>query len=396
MSTQIANQTMRGCVLRDVRRLEVRDVPAPAPGPHEVLVRVQAVGLCGTDLHIYRGEANYNTDSRGQPIPLSAHPQILGHEITGIVEQVGTGVSDLREGDRVAIDQGINCLSRHRTPLCEYCATKDSHQCEFYTEHGITGLQGGLAQFIAIPAVNTVTVRSSLEPAQVALTEPLACIVHAMNAVERAAGTRYSLFAARPEQRVKTALIIGAGPAGLLFAQYLRRVIRFDGLLLASEPNELKRGLASRFGAEVIDPTVEDIIERLRDRTGGSMAELIVEASGAGEVFSLLPGLLRKQSTVLLYGHGHGGVDLSVLNGLQFKEPVLVSPVGGSGGFDADARPAVYRQALDLLESGVIEVEPFISHRYRSLDDVQRAFEEDFHDASYTKGIVQLDGEGRA
>jgi L-iditol 2-dehydrogenase len=140
----------------------------------------------------------------------------------------------------------------------------------------------------------------------------------------------------------------------------------------------------------VIDPASEDVISVVRERTNGRLPELVIESSGAGQVFRVLPGLLRKQGTVLLYSHGHGGVDMSLLNALQFKEPVLVSPAGGSGGFDPDHRPAVYRRALRLIEDGTIEVAPFISHRYRSLDDVARAFEQDFRQPDYTKGVVVL------
>jgi L-iditol 2-dehydrogenase len=167
-------------------------------------------------------------------------------------------------------------------------------------------------------------------------------------------------------------------------------VIGFDGLLLASEPNARKRGLAVRFGAETIDPTTEDAVEAVRERTGGRLAELIIESSGAGRVFPILPGVLRKQGTVVLYSHGHAGVDLSVLNGLQYKEPVLVSPVGGSGGFDEDGRPIVYRRAIHLLEQGKVEVAPFLTHRYGTLDEVGRAFAEEFHLPDYIKGIVEL------
>jgi len=379
---------MRACVLHDVKTLSVREVPKPDVGPRDVLVRVGAVGLCGTDLHIYLGEANYNMDERGQPIPLAREPQILGHEMSGEVVEVGAEVEDLRPGDRVAIDQGLNCKSRHRDQLCEYCATGDSHQCEDYAEHGITGRPGGLADFIALPAVNVVKLESDLEPAQAALTEPLACIVHSMDAVARATGARYSLGAGPVERRVRTALVLGTGPAGLLFVQFLRRVLGFDGLLLASEPNARKRELAAGFGAEVIDPTSVDLADAVRERTDGRLAELVIESSGAGAVFPLLPGVLRKQATLLLYSHGHAGVDLSVLNGVQFKEPVAVSPVGGSGGFDEDGRPTSYRRALRLLERGTVEVGAFITHRYRSLDDVAGAFARDFHRADYTKGVA--------
>src|SRR5215204_2208341 len=133
---------MKASVLVDVGRLEVRDVPKPTISATDVLVRVSAVGICGTDSHIFAGHANYNTDGRGLPIPLSVQPQILGHEINGFVAEKGTEVGDLDIGDQVVIDQGLNCTSTRRTPPCEYCQTGDSHQCEFYQEHGITGLQG--------------------------------------------------------------------------------------------------------------------------------------------------------------------------------------------------------------------------------------------------------------
>ena len=381
---------MRACVLSDARRLEVRRVPLPRPGPRDVLVRVAAVGLCGTDLHIYLGEANYNTDERGRPVPLAREPQILGHEIAGEVVAAGAGVSDLGVGDRVIVDQGLNCVSRGRASLCEYCATGDSHQCETYAEHGITGLPGGMAEYVSVPAVNAVRVETDLEPAQAAIAEPLACVVHSMDAVARSAGARYALAADSPERRVRAVLVVGAGPSGLLFTQYLRRVLGFDGVLLVSEPNPRKRELATRFGAEVIDPASEDPVEAVRERTGGRLAELVVESSGAGSAFLLLPGVLRKQGTVVLYSHGHAGVDLSVLNTLQYKEPVIVSPVGGSGGFDEDGRPTVYRRALRLVERKAVEVAPIITHRYGALEDIGRVFDKEFFRPDYVKGVVEL------
>jgi L-iditol 2-dehydrogenase len=114
----------------------------------------------------------------------------------------------------------------------------------------------------------------------------------------------------------------------------------------------------------------------------------VVDASGAGQVFTAIPGILRKQGTLLLYGHGHRGADLTTLNSVQFLEPTLVSPVGASGGFEADGRPSAYRKALRLIEEGTIEVAPFITHRYRSLQEVPRAFTADYHDPAYVKGVV--------
>lgn len=383
-------QTMKASVLCDVHRLEVRDVPRPVISPYEVLIRVAAVGLCGTDVHIFAGHANYNTNEYGQAIPLALQPQILGHEITGVVTEVGRAVSDLGEGERVVVDQGLNCVSRRREILCEYCRTENSHQCEFYREHGITGLPGGLAEFIAVPAVNAVKINSPLEAWTAALVEPLGCIIHSSDTVTKAR-TRHAVGAASGERRVRSVLICGAGPAGLLFTQYLRHVLLYEGLLFVSDPNARKRQLAKSFGAdEVIDPTESDLVEVIHENTGGKGVEYLIEASGSGEVFRSMPGLIRKQASVLLYGHGHAGTDLSVLSSVLFKEPVLVCSVGASGGFEKDGRPSVYMRALDLIEQKQIDIAPLITHRYTSFADVEKALSSDIHGEDYVKGVVVL------
>ena len=380
---------MKASVLYDVRRLEVRDVPCPAISAYEVLVRTSAVGLCGTDAHIFAGHANYNTNDYDQPIPLAVQPQILGHEISGVVEESGSAVTDLHAGDRVVIDQGLNCVSRRREVLCEYCRTGNSHQCAFYREHGITGLPGGLAEFIAVPAVNAVKINEPLAASEAALVEPLGCIIHSSDMVTKTGG-RHAINAATPESRVRSVLICGAGPAGLLFTQYLRNVLGYEGFILVSDLHEQKRDLAKRFGAnEAINPS-DDLVEMVREHTGGKGVEYLIEASGSGEVFRALPGLICKQATVLLYGHGHAGTDLSVLSSILFKEPVLVSSVGASGGFEADGRPSVYARSLSLIERKQIDVSPMITHQYTSLNDVELALSKEIHSPGYVKGVVVL------
>lgn len=380
--------TMKAAVLVDVNRLEVRDVPRVDPAPHEVLVRVEAVGLCGTDVHIVEGHANYNADERGRLRSLRESPQILGHEIAGVVAECGSAVRELAPGDRVIVDQGRCCVSEARTPRCEYCATGDSHQCESYREHGITGLPGGFADYVTVPAVNAVRLRTALPAEQAALSEPLGCVIHAADLVVRA-NARYALDS-MGDGRVRTIVVCGGGPAGILFVQYLRRVMGFAGRVIVSEPSAVRRALVERFGAETIDPTATDLVAEVAERSGGRRAELLIEASGAGSVFAMIPGLVRKQATVLLYGHGHAGVDLSVMNQVQFLEPTLVSPVGASGGHDADGRPLTYVRALQLLEDGVIDVAPVVSHRYASLEALPSVFAGAYRRPDFVKGVLTL------
>ncbi len=286
------------------------------------------------------------------------------------------------------VDQGLNCFSRRREALCEYCATGDSHQCIDYGEHGITGPPGGLAEYVAVPAVNAVRVQSDIDAAEATLTEPLGCVVHSFDALARAASARYRLGSADLEGRTRSVLIFGAGPAGLLFTQYLRNVVRFEGSLIVSEPNARKRALAAGCGADVVDPGEVDLTEAMEEKTKGRGAELVIEASGAGGVFAVIPRVLRKQGSLLLYAHGHGGAELSVLNSVQFLEPTIVSPVGASGGFEPDRRPSTYVRALGLLEEGKVRVASFLTHRYASLESVPQALTRDYYSPEYVKGVV--------
>ena len=389
-SAALLGETMKAIVLSGVRRLEVRDVPRPTVSSHEVLVRIAAVGLCGTDAHIFAGHANYNTNNLGHPIALELQPQILGHEITGIVDGVGSEVHDLVRGDRVVIDQGLNCVSRRRELLCEYCRTGDSHQCEFYREHGITGLPGGLADYLAVPAVNAIKIESDLDFISAALVEPLGCVIHSSDTVANTR-SRFSLNADNSDRRVRGVLICGAGPAGLLFTQYLRAVLGYEGTLIVTDPNERKRALARRFGAtDAIDATDSDLVEGVREHTGGKGVEYLIEASGSGVIFASIPGLIRKQATVLMYGHGHSGNDLSLLNNIFFKEPALVAAVGASGGFGVDGRPSIYSRSLKLIEQKKISVEALITHRYTTLTEVESALASDMKSHDYVKGVVSF------
>jgi len=369
--------------------MAVREVDRPDPGPRDVLVRPEAIGLCGTDFHIYSGAANYHRDAGGAPIPLERAPQILGHEITGVIEHVGGDVTDLEAGQRVVLDQGLNCISCAREELCEYCETGDSHQCEEFLEHGISGLPGGLAEAISVPAVNAVRIRSELPPERAALTEPLACVLHSADVLART-DARYLIDTSETRRRVRSVLVCGAGPAGLLWVQVLRRVLGFQGRVFVSEPDAEKRALAENFGAETIDPGTAGVVAEVAERTEGRRVELLIDASGSGPLFRDVPGLVRKQATIMLYGHGHAGVGMELLNPVQWAEPTLLSPVGASSGFDEDGRPTVYRRALRMLEDGVIDVEALVTHRYVGLEAVPEAFERGHRESGYVKGVALL------
>ena len=378
---------MKAALLEDARKLAVRDIPDPSVSPREVVIRVKAVGVCGTDYHLYSGHGNYNFDAQGRQIPLTVQPQVLGHEFSGEIVEVGKEVTDLTLGERVMCDQGRNCLSHGRKPLCRYCASGDSHQCAFYGEHGITGLQGAMADYIAMPAVNCLRLPGDLAIEQGALAEPLACILHSSEWAERSR-SRYTF---EGPERIQTILICGAGPAGLLFLQYLRNVKGFTGLILVSDRREKNLEFVRKFGGTPVNITTQDLRQTVQDVTSGARVQFLIDACGNPQVLADIPGLLAKQGTVLIYGSGHNGRDTGLLDLILFLEPTLVAGIGASGAFDTDGRSKTYRRALELVHSGKVQVLPFITHHYQALDQIQVAFEQDFHREDYIKGVLVRD-----
>jgi threonine dehydrogenase-like Zn-dependent dehydrogenase len=376
-------QLQQALFLEDVQKFSLRELSIPTPGDREVLIQIAAVGICGTDLHIFHGLANYCRDSRGLPISLSLKPQVLGHEFCGWVVAAGNSVRRCKVGDLVAVDQFLSCASLNLPERCEYCESGDTHQCEFGQELGITGPPGAFSQFVAVPETNVLVLPPQFDVAEGALIEPLGCVIHACNRLEKA-GTRYSFDG---PHRVRRMLVLGLGPSGLLFIQYLRNVMGFDGDLFAADLQETKLNLAAQFGATPINVQKQDLVSEVQTRTAGKKLDCVIEATGSGSVFDDLPAVLRRQATVLLYGAGHSGRDVGCLTPLQAGEIQLVTSGGASGGFDSDGNPSTYRAAMEAIHDGRIEVSRVISHRYQQLMDLEQAFVHDFRRPEYIKGI---------
>jgi 2-desacetyl-2-hydroxyethyl bacteriochlorophyllide A dehydrogenase len=296
----------------------------------DVLLRVDRVSICGTDIHIL-------SDPPGHPATAGS---ILGHEYVATVTDVGEKVINVRPGDRVVIDPNITC------GLCDYCRLGLSNVCENMTTLGIFR-HGGLAEFNLAPAKALHRISSEVPVERACLAEPLACVFHAF---ERAAVV--------PGESVA---VLGAGPIGLLFQLLFKSA--GAGKVVVIEPTEFRRQMAERLGAtSVLNPQKEDCVAAVKamSRIGVDVA---VDAAG-----SLLPEalqLVRRGGRVILFGvNQHAERSLN-------QYPVTRHEISILGSFiQRTAFPKVVR----ILEAGVLPVEELITHRLR-LNEVGEALE---------------------
>jgi 2-desacetyl-2-hydroxyethyl bacteriochlorophyllide A dehydrogenase len=243
----------------------VREVDPPQPGPGEVVVEVRAVGLCGTDVHIARGE-----------FPPAPYPLIPGHEFAGVVVARGPGVTEPPLGARVAVDPTLACGA------CEACREGRPNLCARWGAIGDT-VAGALAERVAVPARQCYPLPPGLGWGEGALVEPLACAV-------------WAIRRARPHPGAR-ALVLGGGTMGLLLVQLLRR--GGAAQVVVVEPHPARRELAEEVGADLALPPEADPRHEAPARDG---FELVADATGRPEVVARGLGLVRRGGTFLVFG----------------------------------------------------------------------------------------------
>jgi L-iditol 2-dehydrogenase len=314
---------MRGLmkVARGPGNLELRELPDPVPGPGEVVVQVAATGICGSDLHIQ--------DDEYQVTP----PVVIGHETAGIVAAVGQGVSGVRQGDRVTCKTTISTCGR-----CPLCLTGRTNLCP--ERRWLGGhVDGGFARYVVVPQANVLPLPEGVSLTAAALTEPLACCVHAV--AELGAPAPGSLT-----------VVSGPGPIGLLCAQ-VARAAGADVIVLGTSADEGRFALARRLGfALLVDVGRRPASEAVRELGGGREPALIVEAAGAAGSLEGCLQLAPRGGTVVqigLYGRPVPvAMDLLVL-----KEIRLL------GSFSST--PTAWPAALDLMAAGAVQTEPLVT-----------------------------------
>ena len=312
---------MRALVLSEYKQLLLCEVPEPAVGERDVLVRVRACGICGSDVHGYDGSSG-----RRQP------PVVMGHEAAGEVARVGRAVTAVAVGDRVAVDSTVSCGQ------CARCRAGRGNLCDGRRVLGVSCAEyrreGAFAEYLAVPEHIVYRLPPEVSFAQAAMVEPVAVAVHAV---------------ARAPMPARTAVVVGTGTIGLLVIQALRAA--GAERVLAVDVDEGKRALALRLGAAAAyDPAAGDAVAEIRAATGGG-AEVALECVGATEPIKTAIASVAKGGSVVLVGNVSPSVALP-LQAVVTGEITLLGTCASSG---------EYPRAIELLRTGAIDVGPLVT-----------------------------------
>jgi threonine 3-dehydrogenase len=320
---------------------ELLEVPVPEPGPGEVLVRVHAASVCGTDLHIF--EWNEWAAERVPRLPMT-----FGHEVAGTIESSGQEVHHLAPGTFVAAETHIAC------GYCRTCRTGRSHICENLRILGVD-TDGAFAELVVIPASNAWVVGEGVDPDVASVMEPFGNAVHAVVGTEGGGDVEASDVA-----------VIGCGPIGL-FAVAIARAAGASRVL-AIEPNAFRRDLAKRMGADTaIDPGSGNPVDAVMAATEGHGTPVVVEMSGNPGAIDQGTRMLARGGRMSLLGLPDGPVTLDLNDQVIFKEARLLGITGRE-------MFRTWQQTQTLLASGMVDVGPVITHRF-GLDRFAEAFD---------------------
>jgi len=272
---------MRAARFHGRHDVRVEDVAEPgSPGPREVLIAPRLCGICGTDLHEYVA-GPIVTPSEPHPLTGATLPQILGHELSADVLEVGSEVTTVRPGDRVAIQPLVYC------GRCYHCRRGRNHLCEVMGCFGLSFAWGGLGERALIADHQLAVLPDELSYEQGALIEPTAVAQYGVDAAP-----------VRPGDAV---LVTGAGPIGALTA--LCAETAGAVAVYVSEPNPSRAQRARELGAtEVFDPTALDVVEALKERTGGIGVDVAIECVGNGPALDACVRATRRAGTVVQTG----------------------------------------------------------------------------------------------
>ena len=314
---------MRVAMYYNNHDVRLEEMPVPEIGPGELLLKVQASGLCGSDvMEWYR---------------IQRAPMVLGHEVSGEVVQVGEGVDRYKEGDRMVVTHHVPCNA------CHWCLSGRHTACD--TLHNTNFDPGGFSEYLRIPQINVdrgvFPIPDHVPYEEASITEPLACVYRGQK--------RANL---QPGQNV---LVLGSGLAGLLHINLARAL--GAGRIIATDMVDYRLDAARKLGADTAFSATEDVPARLREANDGRLADLVIVCTGALPALNQALQSVERGGTVLFFAPTEPGVALPVpINDVFFRNDVTLTTTYAGA-------PADLATALDMIASGRVQVGPMISHR---------------------------------
>lgn len=316
---------MRAVVFEAEGSLALRDVPDPTPGPKEVVVEVAAVGICGTDVHVFDGEFEG-----------TVYPLVPGHEASGVVVAIGAGVERVAEGDHVAVNPSTTCGE------CEFCLNGEANLCRNWNGLGVVASDGASARYLKAPAANVYRLKPETDLYQAALIEPLACAIRGYDLLPRRMGEHY--------------LVYGAGTMGLLMSQLAPRAGAASVTVVDLNPDRLQ---AAR------DVGVENVFTGAADAPRDDW-DVVIDCTGS--IRAIEDGLTRVKAGGTFQDFGVAPSDASARYSpfRVYRDELHI--VGTMAVLNSFGR------AVEMFEAGAIDPGPMISHSF-ALDDYPEALE---------------------
>jgi len=332
---------VKAAVYEGIDRMSVKEMPKPAVGLGEVLVRVKSCAVCGSDIRIF-----HSGNDRVKP------PQTLGHEIAGVVEEVGTNVKKFKAGDRVAIGADVPCGH------CTFCEAGIGNNCQINYAIGYQ-FPGGFAEHILL---NETTVNygpihklpDHVSFDEGALAEPLACILNALELT--------------PVKLNDVVVIIGAGPIGMMLCRVAKAMGAAKTILINRSMRRLDIAKQLKIADIYVCSKEQNETEAVLAETGGLGADVIFTSCPAPEAQVSAINMAKNRARINFFGGLPKDKSIVAINTnlIHYKE-LFVTGAHGS-------MPIHHSKAIEMISSGIIDVKPFFSHHF-PLDDILRAFE---------------------
>ena len=311
---------MKAAVFYEKNDLRIENIEKPTAKAGEVLIKVMACGICGTDVHIFHG------DEGAAPTPAGT---VLGHEFAGVVEAIGDGVKNVAVGDRVCVDPNKLCNE------CYYCKSGIGHFCEDMIGIGTT-VNGGFSEYCVVPQSQVYKIADTTTFEMAAMTEPVACCVHGIDVCNISCGD--------------TVAVIGGGMIGMIMLQLAK--ISGAGKLIMIEPVEEKRETAKKLGADLcIDPIHEDV-KAVLAKNGIDRISTVIECVGRISTIEQAVEIAGKKSTVMMFGLTAPDDTLTIKPFEIFKKEIVLKA--------SYINPYTQKRALELIDNGKIDISSMV------------------------------------